>query len=57
MENKEVNKSWTCEFKGTHVELKWRDYTVLLDKEDFHYFKENVFRIIGGSKKFPFAIS
>lgn len=52
--NKEVNKSWTYEAKENHVELKWREHIVLIDHRDFHYFLNNVFRILHGSVGGPY---
>lgn len=51
----EVNKSWTAQFIGDYVELKWRDYTSYIDKSDLHFFKENVLRIIKGSNSYPYV--
>lgn len=40
------NTKWTYEEKEDHVILRWRDYEILIDHDDFHYFEENIFRII-----------
>lgn len=47
-----VNRKWTYEEKEDHIILRWRNFEVLIDPEDFHYFDENILRIIYNKRKF-----
>lgn len=44
-----VNKKWIVENKSDHILLRWRDYEVLIDNDDFHYFEEFRLRILQGT--------
>ena len=46
---RKVNKKWSFIEHEDHIELKWRDYSVLIDTEDFWIFEECRLRLLVGT--------
>lgn len=43
------NKKWSVQDCDDHYIITWRGIDVKIDREDFHFFEENIFRILAGT--------